>query len=200
MPDPAALAAFGAASVHEALGRIGALPQQIRRLAGTGVCGPAFPVAATPHNNIALHDALVAAPTGSVLVVDTGGAYEAGYWGEVMTHAALARGLAGLVIDGCVRDVDRLQELGFPVFARGTCIRGTGKSRRPAGIVGGRIRVGEIVVDPGDVVLGDADGVVVVPAAELDTAVERTAAREAEEATIIDRLRAGESTLDVYGI
>lgn len=198
---PEGLAAFGTAAIHEAIGKLGALPSAIRpAFPGAVLSGPVFPVAATPHNNVFLHDAIVAAPPGAVLVVDTGGAHEAGYWGEIMTHAAIARDLAGLVIDGCVRDGHRLAELGWPVFARGFCIRGTGKARIPSGVVGSRIRVADVHVAPGDWVVGDHDGVVVVPRDRLATAVARTAEREDEEALIIERLRQGETTLDIYGL
>lgn len=157
-------------------------------------------MASPPHNNVFLHEAIYAAPAGSVLVVDTGGGYEAGYWGEVMTVAATVRGLAGLVLDGCVRDGEQLRAMDFPVFARGLCIRGTGKFRTPPGVLGERIRIGDVHVEPGDWVLGDLDGVVVVPRAELAVTITATESRERKEAEIMAALRAGARTLDIYGL
>src|SRR5262249_58172350 len=107
---------------------------------------------------LAIHEALHIARAGDVLVVDVGGGYEYGYWGEILTVAAQARSLAGLVIDGGVRDGERIIERGFPVFARRRCVRGTGKA--PAsGTINQPIRIGEVAIEPGDLVVGDGDGV-----------------------------------------
>lgn len=114
----AALGELGAAT----LGESGALPMpgRIRPVwPGASVAAPAFPVTCTPGDNLAVHVAVAAAPAGAVLVVDVGDVPDRGYWGEVLTTAAQARGLAGLVIDGCVRDVAALERLAFPVFSRG---------------------------------------------------------------------------------
>ncbi|HXZ07970.1 MAG TPA: RraA family protein, partial [Paraburkholderia sp.] len=117
-----------AAALHEAGGKIGVLPTSIKPVApGFRVCGPAFTVHSPGGDNLWLHRAIIAAQPGDVLVVYTNGVYDHGYWGEVMTTAAKVRGLAGLVIDGCVRDADLLETIGFPVFSRGLSIRGTGK-------------------------------------------------------------------------
>jgi 4-hydroxy-4-methyl-2-oxoglutarate aldolase len=93
---------------------------------GAAVAGPAFTVQGAGGDNLALHRAVLAAPAGAVLVADLGGAAH-GHWGEVLAVAALQRGIAGLVIDGGVRDVDQLRELGFPVFSRNNTVRGTRK-------------------------------------------------------------------------
>lgn len=121
-------ARLGTATLHEASGQKGALPFGIKPLSPTmRVAGPAFTVATPPGNNLWIHRALAAATPGDVLVVATSGHHEAGYWGDIMTVAALARGIAGLVIDGCVRDSEAIARLEFPVFARGLSIRGTKK-------------------------------------------------------------------------
>ena len=117
------------------------------------------------------------------MVVDTGHFHEAGYWGEIMTHAAKQVGMAGLVIDGCVRDGSLLDELyesgeGIPVFSAGLCIRGTGKDKEAYGAINIPIRLGEIWVFPGDLVVGDRDGVVVVPQARIAEVTEKAKARE----------------------
>jgi len=162
--------------------------------------GPAFTVQSPPANNLWLHRAIAEAREGDILVVHVSDHYEAGYWGEVMTVAAMSRGLGGLVIDGGVRDHDQLEELGFPVFSRGLCIRGTGKDPKPPGSLGEPIRIGDVSVCRGDLVVGDADGVVVIPAASADDVLEAAKQRVENESAILERLRNGETTLDIYGL
>ena len=124
----AAARTLPAATLHEAGGKIGAMPSAIKPVAPAfRCCGPAVTVHSPGGDNLWLHRALYIAQPGDVLVVHVSGAYDHGYWGEIMTTMAKARGLAGLVIDGCVRDGVLLEQIGFPVFARGLCIRGTGK-------------------------------------------------------------------------
>ncbi|MGY1841968.1 RraA family protein [Modestobacter sp. SYSU DS0875] len=195
-------ARLGASTLHEAAGRIGALPSTIGALhrEQPAVAGPALTVSCPAGDNLWLHRALYAALPGDVLVVEVGAGEDHGYWGEVMATAAQARGIAGLVISGCVRDAVQLQRLGFPVFATGTCIRGTGKDPDRAGGIGGRVRFGDVPVTAGDLVVGDADGVVVVPAAQAEQAVAAGVAREDKEADVMARLRAGATTLDLFGL
>ncbi|GHG49888.1 methyltransferase [Sinomonas cellulolyticus] len=191
--------ALGAATLHEAAGRIGSLPSGIQAMSLTlPVAGRAFPVAVPPGDNLWLHHAIVAAAPGDVLVVSTGGAREFGYFGEVMAVAAVARGLGGLVIDGGVRDAQQMITLGFPVFADRRCIRGTIKDPRKAGSLGVPITIGDVQIEPGDLVVGDADGVVVIPDAQADDVVALGEKREATEAEYFARLRAGETTLGIY--
>jgi 4-hydroxy-4-methyl-2-oxoglutarate aldolase len=188
------------ATLHEAGGKIGALPSALKPVApGMACAGPALTVHSPPGDNLWLHRALDIARPGDVLVVYCSGAHEHGYWGEIMATMALARGLAGLVIDGGVRDGALLAQLGFPVFARGLAIRGTGKDFGATGWINHPILLGDVTVHAGDLVVGDGDGVVVVPHARAAEVVERSVRREADEATILQRLRDGASTLDVYG-
>lgn len=203
-PEPARsrwarLAILGTASVHEAAGGIGALPAAIGPIwDGARLCGPARTVETPPGDNLWIHRALARCEPGEVLVVACGDGYEFGYWGDLLATAAVARGLGGLVIDGCVRDGDRLREVGLPTFGRGRSIRGTTKA--PGG--GGHdrpIRIGEVVVRPGDVVHGDGDGVVVVPAAALAEVVGAAEQRDDAEAAARRVLAAGTSTLEHYG-
>jgi 4-hydroxy-4-methyl-2-oxoglutarate aldolase len=202
--DPALIAqaqSLSSATLHEAGGKIGVMPHAIKPVApGLRLCGPAFTVHSPPGDNLWLHYAIAAARPGDILVVHCSDAHDHGYWGEVMSTAAMARKLGGLVIDGCVRDGVLLGELGFPVFARGLCIRGTGKDRDAIGWINAPLRFGTLTVSPGDLVLGDGDGVVIVPearAAEVITASQR---RDADEVEICRRLQAGETTLDIYGL
>src|SRR5690606_2637417 len=150
-------------------------------------------------DNLWLHRALECAQPGDVMVVYTSGVYDHGYWGEIMATAAQTAGLAGLVIDGCVRDAARMEDMGFPVFARGTCIRGTGKDFGATGWINSRILLGNVSVGPGDLIVGDRDGVVAIPHARIAEVIQASQQREAEEAGLLERLRAGESTMRVYG-
>jgi 4-hydroxy-4-methyl-2-oxoglutarate aldolase len=196
----AAARTLPAATLHEAGGRIGALPSAIRPMAPAfSVCGPALTVQSAPGDNLWLHRALDIARPGDVLVVHTSGAHEHGYWGEIMTTMARARRLGGLVIDGCVRDGALLERIGFPVFARGLCIRGTGKDYGAVGWIGAPVLIGDVAVQAGDLVVGDGDGVVAVPRARAAEVVDKARRREADEAAILERLAAGESTMAVYG-
>ena len=192
---------FPSSTLHEAYGKRGALPSGIKPVHPSfTVCGPAFPVLSPPRDNLWLHRAIYAAQPGDVLVVDTGGFYEAGYWGEIMTLAAKERKLAGLVIDGCVRDGARLAELGFPVFSRGLCIRGTSKDKEAYGHLNRQVRIGEVAISPGDLVVGDLDGVVVIARDHIGETLDRARRREEEEREIMKRIAAGESTLDIYNL
>jgi 4-hydroxy-4-methyl-2-oxoglutarate aldolase len=195
------LAELGTATVHEACGRRGALPSAIKPVsAGFRVCGPAFTAYCPPSDNLWIHRAVYAAAPGDVLVVDVGGQIEAGYWGEILSQAAIHRGLGGLVIAGGVRDVDQLAAVGFPVFAANVCIRGTTKDPTAAGRLGEPITLGDVTVRSGDAVLGDNDGVVVVDAAAVDVVAAAASERVAAEREVIRRLRSGESTLEILGL
>lgn len=188
------------ASLHEAYAKRGNLTSAIKPVCpGFKVCGPAFTVHGPGGDNLWIHRAIYAARPGDVLVVCTNGVYEHGYWGEIMSAAAQARHLGGLVIDGCVRDVQLLQEFGFPIFARGLCIRGTGKDQAAIAWLNQPVLIGPLSIHPGDLVVGDADGVVVIAQAEVEAVVTRAEQREAEEASFIQRIRGGESTLSIYG-
>jgi 4-hydroxy-4-methyl-2-oxoglutarate aldolase len=187
------------ATVHEAMSRRGALPSSIKPVsAAMRLCGPAFTVDGPPMDNLLLHHAIYAAQPGDVLVVRVGDHYEAGYWGEIMAVAAQARGLAGLVIDGGVRDSQELAAMGFPTFSRGLCIKGT--TKHGGGSLGRPVAIGSIVIEPGDIVLGDADGVVVVPKAEGLAILEKSVKRVDNEEEIKRQLRAGKTTLEIYGL
>src|SRR3546814_3543859 len=118
---------------------------------------------------------------------------------SILNEAAMARGLAGLVIDGGVRDTARLAEMGFPVFSNGICIRGTIKGFDVPPRLQQPIAIGQVVIAAGDLIVGDRDGVVAIPAAEAATAVARGQARELDEAATIAHLRAGERQPDIYG-
>lgn len=193
--------AIGTASLHEAAGKVGALPAVIRPIHdGMRVIGTALPVRSPAGDNLWLHRAIYAADHGDVLVVDTGAGREHGYWGEVMTVAAQQRGIAGLVITGGIRDSAALVTRGFPTFAGAVSDRGTTKNPDSDGAVGEAVRIGNVVVRRGDLVLADDDGVMVLPAADAARAIEVAERRDAAEAEIMTRLRGGETTIDIYGL
>ena len=193
------LAELGAATVYEANGQRGAVSPALKPLdPATRMAGRAVTVHLEPADNWFIHVALLEAGPGDVLVVDAQGYLDAGPWGDVLTLAAQERGLAGLVIDGAVRDSQDIVAAGFPVFARGLCIRKTTKVQR--GRVNVPVTVGGVVVNPGDVVVGDADGLVIVPADEVETALVLSEERERKEDLMRARIRAGESTLEVLGL
>ena len=187
-------------TLHEAAGKIGALPSKIRPVfPGAAICGPAVTVDAPGADNLWLHRAIYAAEPGDVLVVRVAGQYEHGYWGEIMATAARKRGLGGLVLDGCVRDRTALEAIGFPVFARGLCIRGTGKDFQARGWINAPLLLAGLVIHPGDLIVGDADGVVCIPRDTVKDTLRVAAKRDADEAGILKRIDAGETTLDIYG-
>jgi 4-hydroxy-4-methyl-2-oxoglutarate aldolase len=188
-----------AATLHEAGGRIGVMPSAIKPVSpGMRICGSAVTVHGPAGDNLWLHRAIYVAQPGDVLVVHVSGGHDWGYWGEIMSSAAHARGLAGLVIDGCVRDGAVLADFGLPVFARGLCIRGTGKDFGARGWINFPTLFDDLVVHAGDLVVGDTDGVVVVPCARAAEVVALAQQREAKEAAVVKRIRAGERTLDIY--
>jgi 4-hydroxy-4-methyl-2-oxoglutarate aldolase len=185
------------ATVYEAGGGTGALDAAIKPVwPGAKVAGPAFTVRCHPGDNLPLHRALEQAGAGDVIVAQVGGLL-GGYWGGVMTVAAQARGIAGLIIDGGVRDSEELQRLGFPVFARGTGVFRTVKHE--GGVLQEPLLVGGVLINPGDIMLGDGDGVMAIPRARVQQFLEAARKREAAEAGYVERLRKGESTMDIYG-
>ena len=190
-----------AATLHEAAGRTGALPSSIKPLSTqTKLCGRACPVRSPAGDNLYIHHGIYAAQSGDILVVDCGEAAEFGYWGEVMARAAQARGIAGLVISGGVRDSQQMLAMGFPVFAANICIRGTGKDVEKEGSVAGPITIGDVRIERGDLVVGDADGVVVIPAARAEAVVAKSKDREQAEEELFRRLQAGATTIEIYNL
>jgi 4-hydroxy-4-methyl-2-oxoglutarate aldolase len=166
--------------------------------AGARMVGPAVPVVCTPGDNLAVHVAVAQAPAGSVLVVDVGDIPELGYWGEVLTTGAQARGLLGLVIDGGVRDVDALEALGFPAFSSTIALRGASKLR--PGTVGAPAKVGGVDVELGDWVVADVDGVTIVPGGTVDDVIAEGRARAQKESHFFEQLRAGSTTVELLDL
>ncbi len=175
-----AFAGLGVATVYEAAGRVGSVHPAIKPLArGVRLLGPAVTVRCHPRDNLMLHKALQIAQEGDVLVATTDGYPEAGYFGGLMATSAMARKLGGLAIDGCVRDSEEIIRMGFPIFCRGTCVRGTTKG--VLGTVNLPIQFGEVRVQAGDLILGDDDGLVVIPQPDIQKVLEASRKRVAAE-------------------
>ena len=195
----AALGKLGTATVHEAQGQIGAMAGAIKPIdPNRRLMGRALTVDTRPDDNLMIHYAITKAQQGDVLVVDAKGFTEAGAWGDILTEAAMAAGITGLIIDGAVRDADVIMELGFPVFSRGLSIKGTNKAQ--PGRVNETIVCGGVVVRPGDFIFGDRDGVVVVSPDNADDVLKAAEAREAKEEVMRADIRAGKSTIELLGI
>jgi len=192
------LGKFSAATIHEALGKQGNLPSSIKPIsAAMKVCGPAYTVKTMPRDNVLLHRAYAYAKPGDVIIANCSGFYEAGYWGDLMSLGAKTQGINGLVIDGCVRDADDIEAMGFPVFSRGLCILGT--SNHGDGFLNEPIVIGDVRINPGDIIVGDRDGVVIVPQNRIAEAIEKSIAREAKEENVRKQLREGKTSLQIYG-
>jgi 4-hydroxy-4-methyl-2-oxoglutarate aldolase len=187
-----------ATTVYEAAGQQGGLEHTIRPIVpGMKLCGSALTVRCQSADNLTLHAAIALAQPGDVIVADVGGGLEAGHWGEITTVAAQTRGVAGLVINGGVRDVAPIARRGFAVFAPAVSMKATVKST--LGLINHPIVCGGVTVYPGDLVLADDDGVVVVARERVAQVLEAARQREEREAGVMRRLEAGELTLDVLG-
>ena len=196
LEDP--LAGASTAAISDCLNRFGAMAADVRRLAGRTLFGPAFTARTIAGESSTLHRAVAAAPPGSILVVDAGGYTGRAVWGEILSTAAVARGLRGAVIDGAVRDIDAIRSIGFPLFARAHTPAGPHKGWK--GDWGNPVSCGGVVVEPGDIVIGDGDGVVVVPRADAPQVRAALAARLELENGWRRRIEAGESSAAVLGL
>ncbi|MEV0894340.1 4-carboxy-4-hydroxy-2-oxoadipate aldolase/oxaloacetate decarboxylase [Promicromonospora sp. NPDC050262] len=198
--DPAAVEAlsrFGVATVHEALGRLGLMRPYLRPVyEGAAMCGTAVTVLLQPGDNWMLHVAAEQVRAGDVVVAACTTESEDGFFGDLLATSMKARGARGLVIDGGCRDVDTLRAMDFPVFSRAINAKGTVKAT--IGSVNVPVVCANALVTPGDVVVADADGVVVVPAARAAEVAEAARRREENETAKRERFAAGELGLDLY--
>src|SRR5690625_809403 len=197
--DVAALAEFGTATIHEAMGRVGLMQPYMRPVYnGAKLCGPAVTALLQPGDNWMMHVVAEQLTDGDVVVAGCITESDAGFFGDLLATSFRARGGTGLVIDGGVRDIADLEQLDFPVFAKTIHARGTVKET--LGSVNIPVVCAGATVNPGDVVVGDADGVVVVPRDKVPEVVDASRGREEKEAGVRKRLAAGELGLDVYGM
>jgi len=200
--DPQAIGRLrtcGVATVHEAQGRSGLLRPCMRPVfSGARAAGSAVTVLCAPGDNLMIHAALAVVRPGDLLVVAVMSESTDGMFGELLALSCRAQGVIGLVIDAGVRDTADLAAMQFPVWSRAISAQGTVKTT--PGCVNVPIVCGGAAIDPGDVIIGDDDGVVVVPRASAGAVADAAAQRLAKEERTRERLKAGELGLDIYGL
>lgn len=190
------LAKFSSATIHEAQGRKGALSSRIKPIdRAMSFCGPAVTVRCAPRDNLMLQVAIHYAQEGDVILAAAGEFEEAGTFGDVLGNAMKAKGLAALVTDSGVRDTQDLIELGLPVFSGSVSIKGTVKET--IGPINHPVVFGDEIIYPGDVLRGDADGVVVVRKDEIEEVIRLSQERDDAERELISLYKAGGTTIDL---
>lgn len=196
--DLSAWEGVSAALISDCLDRFQTMDSGVNRVSGTGLIGTAFTMQTVVGDSATVHRGVAQAPPGAVLVIDAGGYSDRAVWGEILTLVAQSRGLAGAVIDGAVRDIESIRSAGFPLFAR--AIVPAGPHKGGGGRIGVTIDCGGVVVACGDLILGDIDGVAVVPADQIGATLAAARDRQQREQEWIARIRAGESSTTVLGL
>ena len=199
MTDYAELAALGVATVHEAAGRIGVVDLPlIRVVPGSRVAGPARTALCMPGDNTMVHALVAHARPGDVLVLTTAQPAPVAFVGDLLATQAQAQGVAGILVDGAVRDLDELAELGLPIWTR--FVRAQGATKGDVGKLDVPVVVGGAEIRPGDLVVMDCDGAVVVPADRVDEMLPAARERAERETAVRQRYRDGDLSYDLQGL
>jgi 4-hydroxy-4-methyl-2-oxoglutarate aldolase len=199
MTDRAALARLGVATVHEAAGRVGVIDLPLTQVvAGSRVAGPARTALCARGDNTMVHAAVAHARPGDVLVLTSTEPAPVALVGELLATQAQRRGVAGMLVDGAVRDLDELAELGLPIWAR--YVRAQGATKGEVGKLDVPVTVGGTEVRPGDLVVLDCDGAVALPADRVDEVLPLALERAEREAAMRQRYRDGELSYDLQGL
>lgn len=194
-----ALAKFDVSTVYEAQGRIGIMNHEIKPIIqGAAICGPAVTVTCFAGDNLMIHAAVEVCQPGDVLVITTIGQSVFGMIGELIVSALIKRGVIGVVIDAGIRDVAQIRQLGFPIWSRAIHPQGTTKNK--GGWVNAPAICGGTQVDPGDIIMADDDGVVVVRKDDVKFALESSQRRGLKEEDTKAKITRGELSLDFYGL
>jgi len=193
------LGEIATSTLSDAMGRYGAMGHEIKPVVpGFQMAGPAYTIRSYVKDNLMVHYGLKMANPGDILVVEAGAYPEGGFWGEMMSLMARKKGLGGIVLDTGVRDRRKLGEIGFPVFSRSVIPVGTLKDS--PGSINIPVQCGGVVVNPADIVVGDEDGVVVIPKDDAQTILEKALGILKKEEEIRKRMASGEALFDILGL
>lgn len=199
MTDYGAFAALGVATVHEAAGRTGIVDLPLTRVVpGSRAAGPARTALCPPGDNTMVHALVAHARPGDVLVLTSSSPTPVAFVGDLLATQAHARGVAGMLVDGAVRDLDELADFGLPIWAR--FVRAQGASKGEVGKLDVPVVVGGADIRPGDLVVMDGDGVVVVPSDRVEEVLPAARERAERETAVRERYRAGELSYDLQGL
>lgn len=199
MTDYAELAALGVATVHEAAGRTGIVDLPlIRVVPGSSAAGPARTALCAPGDNTMVHALVAHARPGEVLVLTSAEAAPVAFVGDLLATQARAQGVAAMLVDGAVRDLDELADLGLPIWTR--FVRAQGATKGEIGELDVPVVVGGVEIRPGDLVVMDGDGAVVVPAGRVEAVLPAARERADRESAVRQRYRDGELSYDLQGL
>jgi 4-hydroxy-4-methyl-2-oxoglutarate aldolase len=192
-------AAIATPIIGDVMGRQNIMDHRIRPIwTGARCVGSALTIMSYPSDNLMIHLGVSLAEEGDILVVDAGNYPNAGVWGEILTVNAMHRNIGGIIIDGAVRDIKEIEELGFPMFASGINARGGYKSN--PGTVNKPVSCGGVAVCPGDLIVADENGVAVIPKEDIEIVYDKSLAKIEAEQQIMEQLKLGKDTLEIMNL